>query len=133
MPFTSCNVKTMGKRTKYKTRANGYKETMRKYSHFGTADFSGIKHFYGKDDDEIDAKIEAFEKSLNAAPEVISRKISEIADEWWTEKEKHISLNSVTSYAAKVKEIIEEFGSVPVTDLTVQMIFKWLTKKAAQG
>ena len=123
----------MGKRTKYKTRANGYKETMRKYSHFGTADFSGVKHFYGKDDDEIDAKIEAFEKSLNAAPEVISRKISEIADEWWTEKEKHISLNSVTSYAAKVKEIIEEFGSVPVTDLTVQMIFKWLTKKAAQG
>lgn len=123
----------MGKRAKYKTRANGYKETMRTYTDFGTAHFSGVKHFYGKTDEDIDKKISDFEKSLTAAPEVKSRTIEEIADEWWEEKEKHISLNSVTSYSAKVKEIIEEFGEIPVTDLTVQRIFKWLTKKAAQG
>ena len=123
----------MGRKARYKTRANGYKETKRIYSHFGTADFSGVKHFYGKDDDEIDAKIEAFEKSLNGDPVVKSRTISEIADEWWTEKEKRISLNSVTSYAAKVKEIIDEFGDVPVADLSVQQIYKWLNKRAAQG
>lgn len=125
----------MGKRKKdkYKTRKDGYKETTKTYTHFGTADYSGKHHFYGRDDDEVDAKIEAFEKSLNAAPVVKSRTVEEIADEWWEEKEKHISLNSVTSYAAKVKEIKQEFGDIQVDELTVQQIHKWLKKKAAQG
>ena len=123
----------MGKKTKYKTRANGYKETMRTYTDFGTAHFTGSKHFYGKSDEEIDQKIDEFERSLNAAPVAISRSLKEVAEEWWEEKQKHISLNSMTSYTAKVNEIISEFGDLPVTDLTVQRIYKWLTKKAAQG
>ena len=123
----------MGKKAKYKTRANGYKETMRTYTDFGTAHFTGVKHFYGKKDEEIDQKISDFEESLNAAPVAISRSLKEVAEEWWEEKQKHISLNSMTSYTAKVNEIISEFGDLPVTDLTVQRIYKWLTKKAAQG
>lgn len=123
----------MGRKARYKTRANGYKETKRIYTHFGTADFSGVKHFYGKDDDEIDAKINAFEKSLNADPVAKSRLLKDVAEEWWEEKQKRISLNSMTSYTAKVNEIISEFGDLPVADLTVQRIYKWLTKKAAQG
>ena len=123
----------MGKKSKYKTRANGYKETTKTYTHFGTADYSGKKHFYGKDDDEIDAKIDAFEKSLNADPVVNSRLLKDVAEEWWEEKQKRISLNSMTSYTAKVNEIISEFGDLSVADLTVQRIYKWLTKKAAQG
>lgn len=123
----------MGKRTKYKTRANGYKETMRTYTDFGTAHFTGVKHFYGKEDDEIDQKISDFEDSLNAAPVAVSRPLKAVAEEWWEEKQKHISLNSMTSYTAKVNEIISEFGDLPVTDLNVQRIYKWLTKKAAQG
>ncbi len=123
----------MGRKARYKTRTNGYKETKRIYTHFGTADFSGVKHFYGKDDDDIDAKIDAFEKSLNADPVAKSRLLKDVAEEWWEEKQKRISLNSMTSYTAKVNEIISEFGDLPVADLTVQRIYKWLTKKAAQG
>lgn len=123
----------MGKKAKYKTRANGYKETMRTYTDFGTAHFTGVKHFYGKKDEEIDQKISDFEDSLNAAPVAISRSLKEVAEEWWEEKQKRISLNSMTSYTAKVNEICNEFGDLPVVDLTVQRIYKWLTKKAAQG
>lgn len=123
----------MGRKARYKTRTNGYKETKRIYTHFGTADFSGVKHFYGKDDDEIDAKIDAFEKSLNADPVAKSRLLKDVAEEWWEEKQDRISLNSITSYTAKVNEIIKEFGDVPVAELTVQPIYKWLKKKAAQG
>lgn len=106
---------------------------MRKYDHFGVADFCGVKHFYGKTDDEVDASIDAFEKSLNAAPAVKSKTVEEIADEWWEEKQKHISLNSMTSYTAKVGEIKRVLGDIPINELTTQRIFQWLSKLSAQG
>ena len=53
----------MGRKARYKTRADGSKETTRTYNDFGLAHFSGKKHFYGKDDETIDKKIEAFERS----------------------------------------------------------------------
>lgn len=122
----------MGRKSKYRTRPDGTKETTRTYTHFGLADFSGKKHFYGKTDEDIDGKIDAFEKSLNSVS-VVKTTISEVIDDWWEEKYKTLSPNSMTSFVAKKKEIDEEFGDIPADELTVQQIYNWLKKKAAQG
>lgn len=123
----------MGRRTKYSTRANGYRETKRIYTHFGTADFSGVKHFYGKDDDEIDAKIDAFEKSLNAAPVPAERLMKDVVDEWWEDKIEKISPNSISSYKAKKDEIISRFGKEEVGSITASSVIRWLNVISAQG
>ncbi|MBR3353863.1 MAG: site-specific integrase [Oscillospiraceae bacterium] len=116
---------------KYKTRPNGTKETMRSYRDFGLQHFTGKKHFYGKTDEEIDKKIKAFEDSMNIPPP--ARTVEDVADEWWEKKQKTISLNSMTSYTAKVNEIISELGDIPVDQLTVQKIYQWLERVAARG
>lgn len=118
---------------KYKTRPNGTKEAKRRYKDFGLAHFTGQKHFYGKTDEEIDKKIELFEASLNEPPKEVKRTVENVAEEWWDKKQKQISLNSMTSYTAKVNEIIDEFGDCPVDELTVQQIYQWLEKIAARG
>ena len=123
----------MGRRTKYATRANGYRETTRHYTHFGTADFSGVKHFYGKDDDEIDAKIDAFEKSLNAAPVPAERLMKDVVEEWWEDKIEKISPNSISSYKAKKDEIISRFGKEEVGSITASSVIRWLNVISAQG
>ena len=121
----------MGKRTKYKVRKNGTRETSRSYENFGLAGFTGKKHFYGKTDEEIDRKIAEFEKSLNEAPP--SRKLSLVIDDWWEEKEKQLSPNSVSSYRAKKEEIRSRFGEDPVDEITPAQILSWLNTVAAQG
>lgn len=121
----------MGKRTKYKFRKNGTRETSRSYENFGLAGFTGKKHFYGKTDEEIDRKIAEFEKSLNEAPQ--SRKLSLVIDDWWEEKEKQLSPNSVSSYRAKKEEIRSRFGEDPVDEITPAQILAWLNTVAAQG
>ncbi len=121
----------MGKRTKYKVRKNGTRETSRSYENFGLAGFTGKKHFYGKTDEEIDRKIAEFEKSLNEAPP--SRKFSLVIDDWWEEKEKQLSPNSVSSYRAKKEEIRSRFGEDPVDEITPAQILSWLNTVAAQG
>lgn len=123
----------MGRKARYKTRADGSKETTRTYNDFGLAHFSGKKHFYGKDDETIDKKIEAFERSLNEVDAPERKTVKDVAEEWWGEKEPTLSLNSVNSYTAKVNEIISEFADVPVDALTVQQIHQWLKRKSAQG
>ena len=122
----------MGKRSKYTTRADGSKETTRTYTDFGEAHFTGKKHFYGKDDETIDKKIEAFERSLNEGTAPVRKTVKEVAEEWWEEKEQTLSLNSINSYVAKIKEIEHEFADVPIDKLTVQQIHQWLKKKSAQ-
>lgn len=121
----------MGRRTKYKVRRNGTRETSRSYENFGLAGFTGKKHFYGKTDEEIDRKIAEFEKSLNEAPP--SRRLSLVIDDWWTAKEKQLSPNSVGSYKAKKEEIRSRFGDDPVDEITPAQILAWLNTVAAQG
>lgn len=121
----------MGKRSKYKLRSDGRRETTKTYKHFGTADFSGKKHFYGKDDEDIDRKIEAFEDSLNETPR--SRPLSEVIGDWWDRKEDKLSPNSVQSYRAKKNEIEKYLGNIPVAELTANDILSWLNTISAQG
>lgn len=121
----------MGKRSKYKPRKNGTRETSRTYENFGPAGFTGKKHFYGKTDEEIDRKIAEFEKSLTEAPP--SRKLSLVIDDWWEEKQKQLSPNSVSSYQAKKEEIRSRFGEDPVGEIAPAQILSWLNTVAAQG
>ena len=123
----------MGKRAKYKTRANGYKETTKTYTHFGNADFTGKKHFYGRSDDEIDNKIAEFEKSLMLDPDAYKRKLEDVVGEWWDDKQDKISPNSISSYKAKKDEIIAKFGNDPVDSITPSKVIQWLNLIAAQG
>ena len=126
----------MGRRAKYdkyKTRDNGWKETSRKYNHFGAADYCGVKHFYGRSDDEIDEKIKAFEDSLKNAPAPSERLVKEVVDDWWEEKQKRLSPNSIGSYKAKKSEIVNRFGEQEIGSVTSKQIIQWLNIIAAQG
>ena len=120
----------MAKREKYKTRKNGYKETKRTYDHFGIRDYSGLKHFYGKTDEEIDDKIAAFELEMNTPYRV---DIADLIEEWWDKKETSLSPNSIGSYKAKKEEIKAYFKDTAVQEITPQMIIVWLNTVAAQG
>ena len=122
----------MGKRSKYKTRPDGRKQTSRTYKDFGSAHFSGRKHFYGLTDDEIDEKIRLFEKSL-LEHYVANYTMSDLTDEWWEDKEPKLSPNSISSYRAKKNEIIERFGSLPVSEITTAQVLSWLNLIAAKG
>lgn len=121
----------MGRRTKYKVRADGSRETSRTYKNFGRAGYTGKKHFYGRTDEEIDRKIAEFEKLQNETPP--SRKFSLVIDDWWEAKESKLSLNSVSSYKAKKEEIRSRFGEDPVDQITTAQILSWLNTVSAQG
>lgn len=122
----------MGRRSKYKTRPDGRKQTSRTYNDFGLAHFSGRKHFYGLTDDEIDEKIRLFERSLLEQSES-KFTMSDLTDEWWEDKEPKLSLNTVQGYKTKKNEIIERFGDIPVRDMDTARILSWLNYIAGRG
>ena len=78
----------MGKRTKYKTRPDGRRVTSRSYDGTNPAGFCGKKYFYGASDEEIDAKIEAFERSLWEAPPTQAEALSTMRISGGKEKRK---------------------------------------------
>ena len=121
----------MGRRTKYKVRKDGSRETSRSYQNFGLSGFTGKKHFYGKTDEEIDRKIAAFEQAQNEAPP--ARKFSAVIDDWWEAKQPKLSPNSISSYQAKKEEIRSRFGEDPVDQISPAQILSWLNTVAAQG
>lgn len=100
---------------------------------FNAQGYIGPKYFYGWDNDEIRKKIEEFESSLTIPPPPPPPDLMcDLIDEWWEEKEKNISPNSISSYKAKMEEIDTEFGKIPVREITPQLITGWLTKKSLQ-
>lgn len=121
----------MARKSKYRIRKDGSRETTRNYKNFGLTGFTGKKHFYGKTDEEIDRKIAEFEKAQNIAKP--SRKLSAIIDDWWEEKKQRLSPNSYSSYQAKKEEIRSRFGDDPVDEITAPQILSWLNIIAAQG
>ena len=123
----------MPRKSKYKTRSDGRKQTSRTYNDFGPAHYTGRQSFYGKTDEEIDRKIAAFEKALLNAPGPGDTPMADVIDAWWEYKEPKLSPNSVSSYRAKKNEISERFGKIPVRDLTAAQILSWLNLVASQG
>lgn len=124
----------MGRRSKYKTRPDGRKATSRTYNGdepFNFVHYVGRKAFYGATDDEIDKKIDLFEKSLSEQSG--AKSMEELVDEWWEVKEPKLSPNTVQGYKTKKNEIIARFGDVPVRDLTTVQILSWLNYIANRG
>lgn len=121
----------MGRRKKYKQRKDGRCETMRTYKDFHG--FSGVKHFYGRSDDEIDRKIEDFERSLMEEPVKSSRLFDDVADEWWNKKMPMLSPNSISSFSSKIKEVEYRFGDRHIDEITTSDVLSWLQFVAAQN
>ena len=121
----------MKKKSKYNTRPDGTKETTRTYKNFGVVNFTGKKHFYGKDDDVIDAKIEDFER--RCIDPAYDKTVSDLIDEWWDFKQPKLSPNSVPSYKAKKEEIRERFGTQGIKEVRASQVIAWLNLVAAQG
>lgn len=109
----------MPRKAKYKLRSDGRRETTKTYG-------SVKKHFYGKTDAEIDAKIAAYEAELAAAPEKEIRKFTDVADEYMEAQEKTLSPNSICGYRTAKNRAVKEFGEYYVDEITPQMVIKYL-------
>lgn len=90
------------------------------------------KHFYGKTDEEVEKKLADYIAALTAEPEKKVRTFEEVADAWWEEKEPTLSPNNVRSYKAHMKNAVEDLGSMPVDEITPQVLIAHLKKIAVQ-
>lgn len=86
------------------------------------------KYFYGRTDEEVDAKYAAY---IN--PPVPANTLKNIAEAWWSKKEATLSPNTRCGYRAQKNRIVEEFGERDITDITAQEILSFLQRFAAQG
>ena len=123
----------MGIRTKYKTRPDGRRVTSRSYDGTNPAGFCGKKYFYGASDEEIDAKIEAFERSLWEAPPTQAESFKHYADIWWERKEKELSPSTMKGYNSHYEELTGEFGDLPIDQITPLQIIEYLRRLSKEG
>ncbi len=123
----------MGKRNKYKVRADGRRETTKTYTDFGPSLYCGKKHFYGKTDEDVDKQISDFENALLLLNGSNSRTFEEVGDAWWKEKEPQLSPNNIRSYQAHLNNAIADFGNTPVSEITAKDIIAHLKKISAKG
>ena len=120
-------------KSKKGVREDGLKERTKSYRNFGNTQFTGRKHFYGKNAKEISEKIEAFERSQRNGPAPNQKNFETIANAWWEEKRKGLSPNNVRSYEAHYIHAVEDLGSIPITDISTQRIIAHLKRLSAQG
>lgn len=78
-------------------------------------------YFYGKSDEEVDAKFKAYIDEANKP--VLMR---DIIDKWWDKTEPEISPNTISGYLTAKKRIFSKFGDYPVADITPQVIIAYL-------
>ena len=123
----------MGKRNKYKVRADGRRETTKTYTDFGPSLYCGKKHFYGKTDEDVDKQISDFENALLLLNGSNSRTFEEVGDAWWKEKEPQLSPNNIRSYQAHLNNAIADFGNTPVSEITAKDIIAHLKKISVKG
>jgi integrase len=114
------------KRTKYTLRKDG-RIVMTK-----TIDGKRVS-FYGQTDREVESKYQSFLHTEHEPPKPSVRTFSEVADDWWSEKEAELSVNSVRVYRARKEEVSSEFKGIPVTDITPMLIVTYLRKLSAQN
>lgn len=126
----------MARRVKYKERKDGLREFAKSYTDFGPTHYTGRKHFYGHTDKEIDLKVAAFEEELlsrEEQPVCITPLYSNVVDEWWEDKEKVVSLNSVSSFKSRIKETKAVFKDIQISDITAKMILEYLESIASKN
>ncbi len=81
------------------------------------------KYFYGKTKAEVLRKLREYEIKQEQG-----RLFSEVAEEWWEEHEEKIEWNSVKNYRPAKNRAIEEFGDMPIKDITPPQINRYIKK-----
>jgi len=110
-------------RSKYKLRSDGRRE--------GTKVYNGKqKHFYGKTDAEIDAKIAEYESNLLKASK---NPFKDVADAYWENKQKDLSINTLHGYDVAVKRAKEEFADTPIDEITPMNVYEFLDSFKTKG
>ncbi len=101
-------------KTKYTLRSDG--RIMR------TETINGKRvSFYGHSDEEVDRKYKEYIDKLNKP-----LLMQDLIDDWWEKKEPEISPNTVSGFKTAKTRIADEFGEIPVKELTAQMVLAWL-------
>ena len=114
------------RKTKYTMRSDGRIAMSRMYD-------GKRKYFYGSSDKEVEAKAAAYEAELAEAAKHHSRQLSVVADEWWEDKQKEISPNSLNSYRIAKERAVEMFGDTDVDMITPAMVYRYLKRFQTQG
>lgn len=91
---------------KYTRRADGRVQTEVKIN--GKRIF-----FYGKTDKEVQAKLIAFTEQQTEGP-----LFSDVADEWWQQKEPTLSPNSLRNYIPARERAVQQFGPARIRSIT---------------
>lgn len=89
------------------------------------------KYFYGATDKEVEAKRDSYireQKDLDAR----GRPFQDVADEWWSAKEVHVSPNTVPTYKGCVERAEEAFSCKGIREITPRDIYAYLSTYAAQ-
>lgn len=81
------------------------------------------KYFYGKTKAEVLRKVRSYEEKQEQG-----RLFSEVADEWWEEHENKIEWNTAKSYRPAKNRAIDEFGEMPIKDITPPDINRYIKK-----
>ncbi len=125
----------MGKKPKSHSteRADGRLVKTKTYDGDNPAGFVGKKYFYGADDEEIFQKISAFERSLSETPSKQAETFKHYAEIWYDRKDKELSPSTMKGYDSHYKGLVEEFGSMPVDQISAPQIIAYLRSLSAQG
>ncbi len=84
------------------------------------------KSFYGKSEREINRKILAYTGQAEKG-----RTFAEIAEEWWSETEPRLALQSVSTYRPAMDRAVVHFGEFSIKDITPRDINLFLKSLAA--
>lgn len=87
--------------------------------------------WYGHSDEEVEAKRAAY-YAAQTAQDAAQHTFGHHADNWWEEKQKHLSPNSIGNFKTAYNRCSEQFGSRPVAEIRAQEVYVFLQRYAAQ-
>ena len=86
------------------------------------------KSFYGKSEREINRKMTEFTKIQERG-----RTFREVATDWWEEAEPEIAVQTIKCYHPALSRAIEEFGEIPIKQISSKDMGFFLKKLASKG
>lgn len=94
-----------------------------------TVTIGGKKHyFYGNTEREINEKILRFREEVKNG-----RALSAIASEWWEMREPELAVQTAQSYRPAIRDAVDRFGPVPVSQITPQDVAAYLYVLQTRG
>ena len=85
------------------------------------------KYFYGKTKSEVLKKLQQFTEEEERG--ILFR---DVAEQWWEEYEKDVVPSTLQGYQGRFKRAMEEFGDMPMKDITANDIFNLLERLKAE-